>query len=336
MSSTEPAPVLIVGGSGVVGSLAARTLRRLQPRLPITIAGRNLAKATEVAESLGRADAVVVDLDRPDLGLPAERPFSAIVMFLKDDSLNTLRFAQRRGIAYQSVSTGSFEMAPEVARFIHQPQAAPMLLQSHWLAGAASLPTLHFAQEFESIDRIDLGVVLDEQDMGGPAAAADYERLTTAAPHALVLENRRWTWATEANAKRRFTGVDGRVLEGTAYAPFDGLSLAAVTGAADIRLDLVVGESAARRRGAHFSTEIVIELQGRLKDGTAGRTRHEIVHPQGQAPLTALFVAMGAERLLGLAGGPAVAPGLYLPDVLIAPAAAIAGLHDIGATVTRA
>eukprot|EP01035_Chromulina_nebulosa_P012254 gene12254-16342_t len=39
------APVLIIGGSGIVGAQAARALRRLHPALPIAIGGRDMAKA---------------------------------------------------------------------------------------------------------------------------------------------------------------------------------------------------------------------------------------------------------------------------------------------------
>lgn len=49
MTTIAKKPVLIIGGSGIVGSQAARTLRRLHPDLPIAIGGRDLAKAETVA-----------------------------------------------------------------------------------------------------------------------------------------------------------------------------------------------------------------------------------------------------------------------------------------------
>ena len=68
MSTTIAAPVLIIGGSGIVGSQAAQTLRKLHPDLPIAIGGRDLAKAKSVADTVGSAEAVSIDLDRADLG----------------------------------------------------------------------------------------------------------------------------------------------------------------------------------------------------------------------------------------------------------------------------
>ena len=335
MIDVSHSPVLLVGGSGTVGTLAARALRRLYPRLPLTLGSRHRARAEAVAESLGRADAVRVDLQRPDLGLPSNARYAAVIVFLRDDTLNTLRFAQDRGIPYLSLSTGSFEMAPEVARHIQRPSASAMLLQSHWLAGAASVPALHFAREFARVDRIDIGAVLDEQDMGGAAASADYERLTSAAPRPLVLTEGRWDWATEAGLHRSFKAVDGSLMAGQAYGPFDAFSLAAATGARSIRFDLAMGESTHRRRGLALSTEIVIEITGELPDGSPGAVRHDIVQPRGQAPLTALLVALGTERLLGLDGEPAVPAGLYLPDVVLDPARVIAQMQAFGAIFSR-
>lgn len=334
MNAIANKPVLIIGGSGVVGAQGAQALRRLQPDLPIAIAGRDLAKAAKVAAEVGRAEAVRVDLARADLGLGDEARYGAVVVFVKDDTLNTLKYAQRHGLPYVSTSSGSFEIAPEVARHLRHPGRSPILLASHWLAGTATLPALHFARDFRRLDRIVISALLDEQDMGGPAAAADYERLTTAAA-AQILDQGRWRWVRGEEAATTFASVDGTVVEAAAYSPMDVVSLAAATDAHSIRLDMALGESASRRRGEAFSTEIVIELEGERHDGTHARTRHELVHPQGQAPMTALGIALGVERLLGLAGGEAVAPGLYTPDLLIDPAYQLAQLQAFGVQVAQ-
>lgn len=334
MNASILAPILIIGGSGVVGAQGAQALRTLHPALPIAIAGRDLDKARAVAERIGEAQALRVDLQRADLGLPGHARFSAVVLFVKDDTLNSLKYAQRHGLPYVSTSSGSFEIAPEVARHLRYPQAAPILLASHWLAGTATLPALHFASEFRRIDRIEISALLDEQDMGGPAAAADYERLVSAAA-AQILDRGQWRWVRDAEAARSFLSVDGTRVDGAAYSPLDVVSLAAATDAHSIRLDMALGESASRRRGEAFSTEIAIELEGELHDGSRARTRHELVHPQGQAPMTAIGIALGVERLLGLAGGAAVAPGLYTPDLLIDPAYQLQRLRESGVQITR-
>ncbi|WNG33551.1 NAD(P)-dependent oxidoreductase [Archangium violaceum] len=335
MSANTQQPVLIIGGSGLVGSQAAKMLRRLQPDLPITIGGRDLTRADAVAREVGGADTAKIDLERPDLGLPAGKSFGAIAIFVKDDTLNSLRYAQAQGAAYLSISTGLFEIGPEVGLYVARPSSAPILMDSLWLAGAATLPALHFAKEFRTLEAIEIAAVLDEEDLGGPAAYADFERMTKAAASSLLLKDGKWRWAQGADAARTLVGVDGAELRVQAYAPLDLMSLAGATDARSIRFDLAVGQSATRKRGEPFSTEIIIELVGQQRDGTTGRVRYELVHPAGQAPVTAQGVAVGIERLLGLAGGPPVAPGLYLPHVLIDPAYMVRRLEEIGTRIRR-
>jgi hypothetical protein len=328
-------PVLIIGGSGTVGSQAARTLRRLHPGLPIVIGGRDVAKAAKIAAEIGNARGLGVSLDRRDLGLSANEAFSAVVPFLKDPSMNALRFAQETGAAFVSLSSGVFEIGQETAHYIHRPQSVPVLMASNWLAGAATFPTLQALREYRRVDSIDITVVLDEQDMGGPAAAADFERLTSSAPRPLIVKGGAYVWAGPEDAARKVTVIDGTQVEAQAYAPFDVLSLSALTGAPSIRLDLVYGMSSSRRRGEPFSTEIIIEISGEKVDGTSGKTRQELMHPEGQAPVTALAVTMGIERLLGLEGGPPAAPGLYFPENLIEPDYAADRFREFGMRTER-
>jgi hypothetical protein len=335
MAMAKHHPVLIVGGSGIVGSQAAQTLRRLHPDLPIAIGGRDLERASKTARAVGNAEAVKLDVGQPNLGLSDER-FSAVVMFAKDDTLNGLKYAQAKQIPYIGISSGVFEVGPEMALHVHAPKSAPILMGSQWLVGAATLPTLEFAKEFRSLESIDLAAVFDEQDMGGPAAAADFERLTKAAPSPLILKDGKWRWINGEEATRKVTDREGAVREAATYTPLDVLSLATATDAKSIRFDLVYGESATRKRGEPFSTEIIIELKGRLKNGKQGSARYELFHPRGQAPVTALSVAIVVERLLGLAGGEKVEPGLYFPDSLIEPAYALRRHQEFGMEVKRA
>lgn len=329
-------PVLLIGGSGLVGRETATALRALHPDVPIAIGGRDLAKAKGVADALGHAQAVQVDLAAADLGLPPGFVPSVVVPFVKDETQNTLRFAQRHGAGHVGISSGTFEMAQELAEFMRAPHASAIVFASHWLVGAASVPALLFARDFARLDTIAVGVVLDAEDMGGPAADADFARLTAAAPNALVLEDGRWSWIAEARRARSFVAADGKTVEGLAYAPFDVTSLGAMTRARNARFDIVVGESSGRRRGKGLSTEIVIELEGADAAGKPKRARHVLEHPRGQAPVTALAVALLVERLLGLDGAPPPVPGLYSPDVLFEPERFLTQLRAGGMEVRSA
>jgi hypothetical protein len=325
----EPA-ILLIGGSGVVGSKVAETLRKLHPTLPILIGGRDLDRARSVAERIGTADAVAIDLRRPDLGLAVDKDIRAVAVLVKDSALGALRFAQARGVAFLSVSSALFEIGPEVGAFVSAPSASAVLMNSNWLAGTATLATLHFAREFATLERIRIAALLDEQDVGGPAAFADYERQTGVSSSALVLRDGEWAWVGGEDARGSFTSVDGVSVDSQLFGNLDLLSLAAATTARSISFEYAVGETASRRRGQPFSHEIILELSGRHRDGRVGTFRYEIVHPGGQAPLTALGIAVALERLVGLVGGAPAAPGLYLPDRLIEPAYMIRRMAEYG------
>lgn len=320
-------PVLIIGGSGFVGAQTAHALRKLHPDVPITIGGRDLHKAEAVAQALGNADAAIVDLDRRDLGLDPELHVSAIAIFVKDHTLNSMRYAQDKGAAYVGVSSGVYEMGPEVALFAHRPQAAAILMNSTWLAGAALLPALHFVKAFDRVESITLSAVLDPRDMGGPAASADFDRLLMAAPQSSYLKDGKWTWTTEADKKRVVRMSNGVELPATPYSPFDLLSLSAATAARNVRFDFALGQP--DETTPDVVAEIIIEIEGE-KAGKPHQARHVLSHPEGQAPVTAAGVAVAIERLAGLDGKPPPGPGLYFPELLIAPEHMIARLKEFG------
>lgn len=166
----QPNSVLILGGSGQAGAGAAAVLRRWHPELPLTIAGRDLGRAQRVADELGAATAATVDLRRGDLGLPADGGYLAVVAALWDDRLQGLRYAQERGLPYLSISSGLVDIAPEIVASAQRPSSPPVLVASHFCAGIGVLATLHATREFERIDTIRIGAVLDELDAGGPRA----------------------------------------------------------------------------------------------------------------------------------------------------------------------
>ncbi|WP_327086702.1 hypothetical protein OIE66_30820 [Nonomuraea sp. NBC_01738] len=327
--------VLILGGSGQAGAATAAVLRRWHPTLPLTIAGRDLDRARRVADELGGATAVTIDLRRRDLGLPADLAHSAVVAAVRDHSLHGLGFAQDRGLPYLSISNGLTDIAPEVVAGGQRAGAAPVLLASHWYAGLVVLAVLELAKDFGWIDTIRIGAVLDELDMGGPAADADVQRLLAVTSAGLVRLDGVFTWVGGPEAQAEVVSVDGVVLPGQSIPTLDVPSLAIATGAPNVRFDFAVGESASRRRGGAASTEIRIDLDGTDLTGAPFGLSRYLVHPEGQRPLTALGLALGVEGLLGLRGE-AVAPGIHTPEALIAPAYAVERMLEIGATLVDA
>ena len=326
------APILLIGGSGTVGRWAARLLRAAHPTVPLLIGGRDLPKAEQVAAEIGHARGVIVDLAADNLGLGA-RPVSAVAVLFTDERRAALRFAQARGVPHLSISPGINEMSPEVAAYVHAPQAAPVVLGTEWLVGATTVPTLHFAKAFGRVHTITIGALLDDQDAFGPAAEADLERQTKTVPAALARRDGAYVWRVGDEAQATLRAVDGTEMEATAFSLYDVVGLATVTDAPNVQFNLALGESSTRRRGEPMSTEILIELAGEDLAGQSLRTRHAVVHPQGQMPLTGLGVAMVLERLLGLDGQPVVPAGLYFPYQLLDSSAYFPRLEQIGGRI---
>jgi hypothetical protein len=327
-------PILLVGGSGTVGRWAARYLRAAHPEVPLLIGGRDRAKAEGAAGEMGGAQGVALDLAAADLGL-GERPVSGVAVLFTDERVAGLRFAQSRGVPYISISPGINELAPEVAAYIHDPGAAAVVLGTEWLVGATTVPALEFAKQFGRVHDITIGALLDEQDAFGPAATADLERQTKTMPAALARRDGAYVWRVDDDAKATFRAVDGTEVEASALSPNDVLGLANATGAPNVQFNLAVGVSSSRRRGEPLSAEIIIELTGEDRAGRPLRTRHAVVHPRGQMPLTGLGVAMVLERLIGLDGKPPTPAGLYFPYQLLEPTAYFARLQQIGGAVSQ-
>ncbi|MFQ6398312.1 saccharopine dehydrogenase [Nocardia sp. KC 131] len=323
--------VLIMGGSGQAGAGAAAVLRRWYPTLPLTIAARDLDRAQQVADELGAATAVTIDLQRSDLGLSTDHSYSAVVAALWDNRLHGLRYAQRRGLPYLSISSGLVEIAPEVVAGAQRADAAPILVASHFCAGLVVLAALDSARDFDRIDTIRIGAVLDESDIGGPAGIADLQRWSEVTSAGLVRRDSIFTWVDGPDAQAGVASVDGTVLPGQSIAVLDVPSLALATGAPNVRFDFAVGESAGRRRGEPVSAEVRIDIEGTDPTGAPLTTSRYVAHPAGQRPWTALGVALGVERLLGLRGEP-VAPGIHTPEALLDPVYVVERMAEIGTT----
>jgi hypothetical protein len=326
-------PILLIGGYGAIGTSTARTLRADHPDVPLLIGGRDRAKAARAAAEIGNAEGVVLNLAATDLGV-GQRPVSAVAVFLRDDKATSLRFAQSRGVPHFGIASGLQEIGPEVAAFMHRPNAAPVVLGAEWLVGATTVPTLEFAKAFSEVHDITLGALVDEQEVIGSASTADIEHLSTTFPAALARRDGAYSWLVGDDATAEFHAVDGTAVKAAAFSSIDIVSLATVTGAANVQFNLASGISSTRRRGGPLSTEIVVEIAGMDHEGRRLRTRHAVVH-DGTVRLTGLGVAMVLERLLGLDGNPAAPAGLYFPYQLLENTAYLRRLKETGGALNE-
>lgn len=312
--------------------MSARALRAAHPDAALLIGGRDLAKSEAAAREIGGAEGVVIDPDAPDLGL-GKRQVGAVGVFYSDDRLAGLHFASQRSVPHLGISSGIFEIAPEVAIYMNRLDAAPIVLGYEWLVGATTVATLACAAAFARVDAIAIGALVDEGDQGGPAVAEDFERLAALMPAALTRRDGAYVWRRDEENKASFRAIDSTVMAASGFSSIDVAGLAAATGARDISFDIATGVSSSRRRGEPKSTEIIIDLTGERPDGATLRTRHAVLHPGGAAPLTALGVSMILAQLTGLDGAAPTSPGLYFPYQVLDHAAYLARLHKEGGQV---
>jgi hypothetical protein len=323
-----------MGGSGAIGRLTAAALRSVHPEIPLLIGGRDLAKSRKTADEIGGADGVAIDGSADDLGLGDHR-VSAVAVFYSDERLAGLRYARERGVPHLGISSGIFEIAPEIAAFMHRPEAAAMVLGYEWLVGATTVAVLECARALARVDRIVIGALVDEQDSGGPAVAEDFERLSKLMPAALTRRDGAYIWRGREENKATVHAIDGTPMPASGFSSIDVVGLATATGAKDVQFDIATGASSTRRRGEPKSTEIIIELTGEDGHGRPLRTRHAVFHPSGAAPLTAIGTGMILERLIGLDGNTPTPPGLYFPYQLLDRDEYLARLKRAGGDLLR-
>lgn len=322
-------PILLMGGSGEIGRLTAKALRLHHPDVALLIGGRSMPKAQQVAGALGNAEAVIIDPRAEDLGL-GDRQIGAVAVLYADERLSGLRYAHARGIPHLSISSGIYEIAPEVAVHMQCPDAAPMVLGYEWMVGATTIATLEFAKSFDRVDTIRIGALVDDEEQSGPAVAEDFERLATVMPSVLARSDGAYVWRSSEDARCEIRAINGIAIEASGFSSIDITGLAAVTGARNVSFAIGTGISSSRRAGGAMSTEIIIELTGIDAEGTPQRSRHAVCHPGGAAPLTALGVSMLLERLTGLDGKPVTQPGLFFPYQVLDHASYLARLEQEG------
>lgn len=325
-------PILLIGGHGITGRKTAQQLRLLHPHVPLAIAGRNLAAARAFADELGNAVAYATDISGtvPDLGLP-HGEFSAMAVFLMDETGDALRFASDHAIPYVAVTGGAFEMGLQFAIGMHAMDDCSVTIASNWFCGGALMAVLALCGELSSVDAVTAGIVIDRNDgQSGPATRADFERILGTCTSMPLRSQGIYKWVTGAAGKADYIGTGGRKLEGTPAVSVDAVAIGAATGARDVMVLETWGDSLSWIEEQLSSDEIVIEARGTAKDGSRVVIRQEVVASRETAPITAITIAMLLDGAAGLSSGAPLAPGIYTAERALDPARAVAWMKQAG------
>jgi hypothetical protein len=317
--------ILIAGGYGLIGSTFARHIRKAGWDVDLVLGGRNPAKGEALAREL---DAETVYLDVEQGHLPKDfGTFDLVVATLYDPSGRLIDAALEHGVAHIGITTLADGVAPILFSALRSPPVKPVVLLGHWQAGVLLWGAAKLAESFARVDSVKAVGLYDPLDPLGTMSVSDVDSMIG---RALVREDGNWTWVDAHSHARQIELPQGGQVEGVPLGILDVPSLAAVTAAKNVRMDMVVAPSRGTQAGRAASHDIYIEMDGQSRAGNAEKRHAIISDPNGQAHLTALGVMLAAEQVLGLNGAPAAAGGLQTPETLLPAAAAMKKVAEFG------
>ncbi|WP_432512154.1 hypothetical protein [Kineococcus sp. SYSU DK001] len=317
------APVLVVGGTGVVGSATAAHLSRRQPRIEVVAAGRS--------------SDVPADTALPGLGLPAGRAFGAVVNLAPDPFHHVHRFAQEREVPLVSLIGGPHSLAEEITVHSAHRGDATFVHAGHWAGGLVGALALQAAERLRSVETLTVVAVLDPRDRLGPAATDGrvWREFEAAHPFPFTAGGGGWNWTTRHTRRRvPFTTVSGDLATAWQISTTDVLGLGEALRPALVRFAAADDEdSAGTLVGAPPSHDVVFDLTGTNRHRSPVAHRLDLRHPRGFADLTGLSAALLTERVLGLNGGLAPRPGFHDAITLLSSLPLIGVLEELGSVV---
>lgn len=321
--------ILIAGGYGLVGGLIARHIRAAGHGVELILAGRRPAEGEALARELGAATAFL-DAADPEPALAAVGPVDLVVAALQDPGDSLLSATLRAGAGHIGIVRIAETMASSAIAVCAAAPARPALMLGHWQAGVLTLAAQAAARAFARIDRIELAALYDYADPIGPMTAGDSAGFVG---RALIRRAGLWTSVDAPEAVRHVARRGQPDFDAMPMGVLDVPSLAAVTGARDVRFDLGTGESRGTQAGLAASHDLFIDITGELEGGEIVTRRTTVTDPRGQAHLTALGVLVGVERILGLDGGLPPPGGLAFPESFLDAWAALRRFEAFGVRI---
>lgn len=325
-------PIMLVGATGVTGSAVAQLIRTRHPHVPLVLTSRRLERGQALANSLGNATAISLDLADPKLQLEHAN-FSCIAVFVKDQGLALMDFAGVNAIPYLSISSGHFESGPDFAHGLAASKRAPIVLASHWFCGAATIPALDLARQLAVVDLLEVGVLVDSADTkSGPATVDDFERISAIGPNTLYRHGGLYAWASPTQTVS-FARADNALVDGTVSVSFDILSLGAATRAREVNVLQHFGPSSSRAAGHEARDEICIRAAGTVSSGERKKLRRTITLPRKNFGFTT-FTATALIEHISAIERRAISAGLYMPEDILDATVYLESLKSAGATIS--
>ncbi|WP_338719571.1 saccharopine dehydrogenase NADP-binding domain-containing protein [Devosia sp. XK-2] len=158
--------ILIVGGYGTVGRKIARQLAQ-RGDMAVIIAGRNLDKAQSAAKDLGVA-ARKIDIEDAATWGSALASVDLVVAAIDQSETGFVEHLGAQRIAYIDVTAGDAFFRKVEALDLPR----PTLLSVGLAPGLTNLLAVNAASDIETLDSIDIGILMGTGDEHGAAAIA--------------------------------------------------------------------------------------------------------------------------------------------------------------------
>lgn len=328
--------VLIAGGYGVVGSDIARLIRAYHPGIRILLGGRHPEKGRALAEELGNAEAVALDLSGKQPLLAEHEAPGAVIAAVHDSSNRLLDYAISNGAGLIEIARAGDELMRAMIFTAQRAPKKPVLFSSNWMAGIPAMLARETTADMDAVTRLDMSILFYGKDRGGPDSATAVDGID--APFIQRL-GKVWQEVLPMTDPRKLRFPSGKKAKAYRVNMPDVLTLPLASGAASATVRLAVDSpinnflsmfllrsriwklipretrrSLVHNPGPGARHEVVIEAEGTGKDGKPAKRRLGLLDPQGQVHLTALGVLLQLERVLGLGGKEPLPAGICFPE----------------------
>jgi hypothetical protein len=344
------APVVVVGGTGVVGRALVELLRLTAPELPVSVAGRSAERARALQEAWPGLGFVPVDLGGP---LPFGFEARAVVAAVNDPADRLLTASLRGGVPYVDITRWTARLQQALVCAALTPPRAPVLFSSAWMGGVVARVAAALAEEVGGADRIETSILYDVSDQAGDDAIEFMDRMWI--PFEVTEHGRRR--AADPLSEGRVVDIGARRVRVVRLDTPEQATLPLTLGAPTVstRIGFTAASAtwglmvlqrlgvfyALRSERCRSARQALLKSSGRGGTarlridvwGPAGETTATLSDPRGQAHLTAVGALLGVRSVLGQ--GMESPRGVAFPEQAPRPGEVFEALTALGVEVER-
>lgn len=342
------APIVIVGGSGVVGRELGTLLEAHDPALPVCVTSRRPAANLPRGVRGERVDLTA----RTPLRLEAR----AVVALVNDPTERLLRACVSGGVPFVDVTRYTPRMLAAIREVEALGATAPVVLASGWMGGVVPVLARALQARLGELDGVRTSIVYDLADRAGPDSIEFMDRMDV--PFEVHVDGApRPTWplacagTVEVGGRRRamlhFDTPEQLTMPRTLGARTVVTRIGFSSELATCSLHLLDRAGFFRAlRGERFRALRRGLLASSGSGGVArlrvdawaerGASAFEVVDPAGQAHLTAVGARLALGFALGLDGSPPAKAGVLFPEQIGDAERALDTLRARGVVVEEA